>query len=98
MDGSEPVVNQYGETIATLTWRDNGNGTKYANIDNGTLTRHHDGPVTVQCQDTATGRVTRYITSDTVTAFYALGRCAHRCTGIDGWLELALVPGLAWAD
>jgi hypothetical protein len=99
MDSSEPVVNQHGDTIAMLTWHDNGNGTEYANIDNGTITRRHPGdPVTVQCQDTTTGRTTRYTMPDTVTAFYALGLCAHRCTGIDGWLELALTPGTAGHD
>jgi hypothetical protein len=101
MDSNEPVVNQYGDTIATLTWRDNrnGDGTEYARIDNGTITRaDRTGPVTVQCQDTTTGRVTRYTMPDTVTAFYALGLSAHRCNGIDGWLALSLLPGTAGRD
>jgi hypothetical protein len=96
---SEPVVNQHGDTIAVLTWRDNGNGTEYARIDNGTIIRGHtDGTVTVKIQDTATGDVARYTMPDTVTAFYALGLSAHRCNGIDGWLTLALMPGTAGRD
>lgn len=98
MTASEPVVNQHGDTIATLTWRDNGNGTEYAHIDNGTISRGHDGTVTVKCHDTTTGTVTPYTMPDTVTAFYALGLSAHRCNGIDGWLELALMPGTAGRD
>lgn len=66
MDDREPVVNQDGEIVAMLTWRDNDNGTQYANIDNGTITRREpDGPVTVACQDTTTGKVTRYTLPDT---------------------------------
>lgn len=54
----------------------------------------------MQCQDTTTGRTTRYTMPDTVTAFYALELCAHRCNGngIDGWLELALMTGAAGRD
>lgn len=99
MTASEPVVNQHGDTVATLTWRDNGNGTEYAHVDNGTITRGRPGdPVTVQLQDITTGRVTRYTMPDVVTAFYALGLCAHRCNGINGWLEMAMMPGTAGRD
>lgn len=93
----EPVINQHGETIALLSWRDNGNGTEYARIDNGTLTRSDDGTVTASCQDDA-GTVRRHDMPDVVTAFYALGLSAHRCNGIDGWRELANQPGLAGRD
>ncbi len=94
---AEPIVNQYGDTIAELHWRDNGDGTTYAPIDNGTIIRHRDGTVTAKCQD-ATGTVRRYPMPDAVTAFYALGLSAHRCNGINGWKELANMPGFAGCD
>lgn len=87
----EPVVNPYGVTIAVLHWRDNRDGaTTWAKIDNGTLIRRPDGTVTVQLQDQTTGDVRSYEMPDTVTAFYALGLCAGRCNGINGWLAFSL--------
>jgi hypothetical protein len=94
---AESIVNQHGDTIAVLQWRDNGDGTDYAPIDDGTIIRHRDGTVTVKCQDRA-GTVRRYPMPDTVTAFYALGLSAHRCNGINGWKELENMPGLAGCD
>lgn len=94
---AETLVNQHGDTIAVLHWRDNGDGTDYAPIDDGTIVRHRDGTVTVRCQDPS-GTVQRYPMPDTVTAFYALGLSAHRCNGINLWNELANMPGLAGRD
>lgn len=93
----EPLINKYGETIAELDWRDNGDGTTWCKIDNGTITRHADG-VTVKLQCQRTGVVVPIEMSDALTAFYALGLCASRCNGIDGWLELSLMPGTAGRD
>jgi len=93
----EPLINDAGETIAALDWRDNGDGTHWCKIDNGTITRHPDG-VTVRLQCQRTGVVVPLELRDTITAFYALGLCASRCNGIDGWLELAVMPGTAGRD
>ncbi|QWF81027.1 hypothetical protein [Amycolatopsis sp. CA-230715] len=95
---AEPIVNQYGDTIAVLHWQDNLDGTDYAPIDDATIVRRRDGTVTVECQDTTTGKVRRYSMPDTVSAFYALGLSAHRCNGTCAWNELANMPGLAGCD
>lgn len=94
---TEPVVNQHGQTIAILQWRDNGDGTKYARIDDGTLTRRSDGTVTARCQDDA-GTVRDYEMPDVATAFYTLGLSTHRRNGINLWRELDNLPGLAGRD
>ncbi|MFD9964012.1 hypothetical protein [Amycolatopsis sp. NPDC058986] len=96
-DEREELTNNRGETIAVLVWKDNGNGTRYANIDDGTLIRNPDGTVIAKCQDRA-GTVRRYTMPDAVTAFYCLGLSAHRCNGINGWLEFSLMPGSAGCD
>uniref|UniRef100_UPI003F49B39B hypothetical protein n=1 Tax=Amycolatopsis sp. CA-096443 TaxID=3239919 RepID=UPI003F49B39B len=97
----EKLVNDLGETIAILDWKDNGGGrepSEYAKIDDGKLVRRVDGSVLVTLQDRKTGRKTRYEMTDAVIAFYALGLSAHRCNGIDGWLEMTLMPGTAGRD
>lgn len=94
---AEPVVNQHGETIAVLDWRDNRDSTEDAQIDDGEIIRHRDGTVIVKCQDPA-GTVRRYPMPDTATAFYALGLSAHRCNGIDLWKEFDNLPGMAGCD
>lgn len=94
----EPLINTYGETIAELDWRDNGDGTEWCKIDNGTITRRPDATVTVKVQDQKTGDVKPYAMPDAATAFYALGLCASRCNGIDGWARMALMPGTAGRD
>lgn len=93
-----PLLNDNGDTVAELDWRDNGDGTNWCKIDNGTLTRRPDGTVTVKLQNQRTGAVTPYDMPDAVTAFYALGLCASRRNGIDGYLPLATLPGLAGRD
>ena len=54
-------------------------------------------PVIATCQGSA-GTVRKYAMPDTVTAFYSLGLSAYRCNGINGWLELSLMPGSAGCD
>lgn len=94
----QPLINGHGETIAELDWRSNGDGTTWCKIDNGTITRRTDGAVTVKVQDQDTGVITPYDMPDAVTAFYALGLCASRCNGIDGWSTMSLMPGTAGRD
>lgn len=94
---AEPVVNQHGETIAVLHWKDDRDSTVYARTDDGTIIRYRDGTVTAKCQDPA-GTVRSYPMPDTATAFYALGLSAHRCNGINLWKGLGTLHGISGCD
>lgn len=96
----ETLTNAFGEPVATLNWlpNSNGAGNEYARIDDGTIERRPDGTVRVRCQNPTTGKISTYEMTDVPTAFYALGLSAHRCNGVDGWAELANMPGAAGRD
>jgi hypothetical protein len=92
MGTTEPVINSNGETIATLTW----NGAT-AKVDRGTIARK-GVDVIVRLQNADTGRVRTYRFGDVAAAFYGLGLSVERCDGIDGWGEMAAMPGSAGRD
>lgn len=94
---TEPVINDIGNTIAVLTWRDNGDGTEYARLDDADIIREVSGHATVTCQDKH-GKTRKYRMPDVATAFYCLGLSAHKCNGVDGWREFSLMPGWAGSD
>src|SRR5512136_2073438 len=99
---SEPVVNIYNETIATLTWRYNSTDTEWAKINNGTIVRRKDGtgPLKISLQNQTTGKIRTFdVHSTVVEAFYSRGLCAgDNPNGINGWLEMELMPGSAGRD
>lgn len=94
----EAVINGLGETIAVLDWRDDVDGTRWAKVDDGTITALVNGEVLVKVQNPNTGKIRRFQMASVVDAFYSLGLSVERCNGIDGWLEMALAPGTAGRD
>lgn len=86
------------QVIATLTWNDNGDATRWAKVDDGIITEFGDHTVRVRLQNQITGRIREYHFADLVIAWWSLGLSAHTCNGIDGWLVMALMPGTAGRD
>lgn len=68
--------------------------------------RHHqrnlfeypDGSVRVRLQDRTNGKIDQYRMPTLLAAWYSLGLNASDPNGIDVWLELALMPGMAGRD
>ncbi len=95
---SEQLTDRTGTVLAELHWADNGDSAEWCKIDDGTIVRHPDKHVTVRCQNPTTGRIRTYQMPNLVAAWFVLGLSAHRRNGIDGWAELAAMPGTAGRD
>lgn len=93
------VIGNLGKILGVLAWFD-GDGTRWASIDDGKITAPASGrgDVTVRIQDQRTGLIRTITMPDIVTAFYSLGLSAERCNGINGWLALELMGGTAGCD
>lgn len=95
------VIDYYGRCMGVLAWFvNNPTGDMFAHIDNGTITTDPSakGKAIIRIQDQNTGRIHTYTFPDIATAFWTLRLRTERCNGIDGWRELAAMPGIAGRD
>lgn len=89
LSGQKPTVGEVvhdGSVIATLAWWENGDGTRRAYVDDGVITAHPDGGVTVvYLRD---GAVRTEDHADVADAITRIGLGTLRCDGLEGHRSL----------